>query len=87
MLSVNLKLMWVNKMNLFGRKEIKHSQAYTDFKAQLKAVGRQRMEGYDPNLLEKITEQERNEVEKDIWNHFMKKNDVDNDVLMNALKN
>lgn len=87
MLSVNLKLMWVNKMNLFGRKEMKHSQAYTDFKAQLKAVGRQRMEGYDPNLLEKITEQERNEVEKDIWNHFMNKNDADLAVLMPALKN
>lgn len=66
---------------------MKHSQAYTDFKAQLKAVGRQRMEGYDPNLLEKITEQERNEVEKDIWNHFMNKNDSDLAVLMPALKN
>ena len=87
MLSVNLKLMWVNKMNLFGRKEIKHSQAYTDFKAQLKATGRQRMEGYDPNLFDKITEQERNEVEKDIWNHFMNKNDADLAVLMPALKN
>ena len=43
-------------MKLFGRKEIKHSEAYTDFKAQLKAVGRQRMEGYDPNLFDKITE-------------------------------
>ena len=64
-------------MKLFGRKEIKHSEAYTDFKAQLKAVGRQRMEGYDPNLFDKITEQERSEVEKDIWNHFMNKNDAD----------
>lgn len=79
--------MWVNKMNLFGKKEMKHSQAYTDFKAQLKATGRQRMEGYDPNLLEKITEQERSEVEKDIWNHFMNKNDADLSVLMPALKN
>ncbi len=35
-----------------------NSEAYTDFKAQLKAVGRQRMEGYDPNLFDKITEQE-----------------------------
>jgi len=74
-------------MKLFGRKEIKHSEAYTDFKAQLKAVGRQRMEGYDPNLFDKITEQERSEVEKDIWNHFMKKNDADLAVLMPALKN
>ena len=74
-------------MSLFGRKEIKHSEAYTDFKAQLKAVGRQRMEGYDPNLFDKITEQERSEVEKDIWNHFMKKNDADLAVLMPALKN
>ena len=48
--------MWVNKMNLFGRKATKHSEAYTDFKAQLKAVGRQRMEGYDPNLFDKITD-------------------------------
>ena len=74
-------------MKLFGRKEIKHSEAYTDFKAQLKAVGRQRMEGYDPNLFDKITEQERSEVEKDIWNHFMNKNDADLAVLMPALKN
>ena len=74
-------------MRLLGRKEIKHSEAYTDFKAQLKAVGRQRMEGYDPNLLDKITEQERSEVEKDIWNHFMNKNDADLAVLMPALKN
>ena len=29
------------------------------------------MEGYDPNLFDKITEQERSEVEKDIWNHFV----------------
>ena len=87
MLSVNLKLMWVNKMNLFGKKEMKHSQAYTDFKAQLKATGRQRMEGYDPALFDKITEQERSEVEKDIWNHFMNKNDADLAVLMPALKN
>ena len=64
-------------MKLFGRKEIKHSEAYTDFKAQLKAVGRQKMEGYDPNLFDKITEQERSEVEKDIWDHFMNKNDAD----------
>ena len=74
-------------MNLFGRKATKHSEAYTDFKAQLKAVGRQRMEGYDPNLFDKITEQERSEVEKDIWNHFMNKNDADLAVLMPALKN
>ena len=66
---------------------MKHSQAYTDFKAQPKATGRQRMEGYDPNLFDKITEQERNEVEKDIWNHFMNKNDADLAVLMPALKN
>ena len=65
----------------------KHSEAYTDFKAQLKAVGRQRMEGYDPNLFDKITEQERSEVEKDIWNHFMNKNDADLAVLMPVLKN
>ena len=78
--------MWVNKMNLFGRKATKHSEAYTDFKAQLKAVGRQRMEGYDPNLFDKITEQERSEVEKDIWNHFMNKNDADLAVLMPALR-
>ena len=45
------------------------------------------MEGYDPNLFDKITEQERNEVEKDIWNHFMNKNDADLAVLMPALKN
>ena len=64
-----------------------NSEAYTDFKAQLKATGRQRMEGYDPNLFDKITEQERSEVEKDIWNHFMKKNDADLAVLMPALKN
>ncbi len=41
----------------------------------------------DPNLFDKITEQERSEVEKDIWNHFMKKNDADLAVLMPALKN
>ena len=74
-------------MKLFGRKEIKHSEAYTDFKAQLKAVGRQRMEGYDPNLFDKITERERSEVEKDVWNHFMNKNDAGLAVLMPALKN
>ena len=45
------------------------------------------MEGYDPNLFDKITEQERSEVEKDIWNHFMNKNDADLAVLMPALKN
>ena len=74
-------------MSLFGRKEMKHSESYTNFKAQLKAVGRQRMEGYDPDLFDRITEQERSEVEKDIWDHFMKKNDADLAVLMPALKN
>ena len=74
-------------MQLFGKKEMKHSEAYTDFKAQLKAVGRQRMEGYDPDLFDRITEQERSEVEKDVWTHFMNKNDADLAVLMPLLKN
>jgi hypothetical protein len=76
-----------DKMQLFGKKEMKHSEAYTDFKAQLKAVGRQRMEGYDPDLFDRITEQERSEVEKDVWIHFMNKNDADLAVLMPLLKN
>lgn len=63
-----------------------HSDAYNDFKQQLKATGRQKMEGYYPGLLDRIYEEERKEVEKDIWRYFVRKDDTGLAVFMPYLK-
>lgn len=65
----------------------KHSSSYLSFKEQLKALGRKRLEGYNPNLLNDIFEWERDEVEKDIWDGFKKRNDTDLARFMPVLRN
>ncbi len=59
-----------------------HSSAYIDFKKQLKATGRQKLDGYNPDLLNRINAEERKEVEKDIWTCFVKKDDAELAVFM-----
>lgn len=50
--------------------EVEHSSAYIDFKKQLKATGRQKLDGYYPDLLNSINEDEKREIERDIWTLF-----------------
>lgn len=47
-----------------------HSFVYYDLKKQIKAVGYERKDGYDREVLEKVYDWERDEVEEIIWNKF-----------------
>ena len=62
------------------------SRAYIDFMKQTKAVGREKMEGYNPSTLEKIYDWEREETEDTIWNYFVNKNDSGLAIFMPKLK-
>ena len=64
----------------------KHSSAYIDFKKQLSATGSERLDGYYPELLDHINENEREEIEKDIWTHFVNKDDAELSVFMPFLR-
>ena len=65
---------------------MQNSRAYIDFMKQMKAVGREKMEGYNPSTLEKIYDWEREEIEDTIWNYFVNKNDSDLAIFMPKLK-
>lgn len=65
---------------------MQNSQAYIAFMKQINAVGREKMDGYNPNTLEKIYDWEREEVEDTIWNNFVNKNDSDLAIFMPKLK-
>ena len=65
---------------------MQNSRAYIDFMKQIKAVGREKMEGYNPSTLEKIYDWEREEIEDTIWNYFVNKNDSDLAIFMPKLK-
>ena len=65
---------------------MENSRAYIDFMKQTKAVGREKMEGYNPSTLEKIYDWEREEIEDTIWNYFVNKNDSDLAIFMPKLK-
>ena len=65
---------------------MQNSRAYIDFMKQTKAVGREKMEGYNPSTLEKIYDWEREEIEDTIWNYFVNKNDSDLAIFMPKLK-
>lgn len=49
-----------------------HSNAYIDFINQIDATGYQKAQGYDPDLLEKIDYNERDEVESILIEQFKK---------------
>lgn len=65
---------------------MQNSRAYIDFMKQIKAVGREKMEGYTPSTLERIYDWEREEIEDTIWNYFVNKNDSDLAIFMPKLK-
>ena len=65
---------------------MQNSRAYIDFMKQTKAVGREKMEGYNPSTLEKIYDWEREETEDTIWNYFVNKNDSGLAIFMPKLK-
>ena len=65
---------------------MQNSRAYIDFMKQTKAVGREKMEGYNPSTLEKIYDWEREEIEDTIWNYFVNKNDSGLAIFMPKLK-
>lgn len=56
---------------------MQNSQAYIEFIKQINAIGREKMDGYDPQTLENIYDWEKEEVEDTIWNKFVKENDSD----------
>ena len=60
-----------------------HSDAYIDFIKQIDATGYQKAQGYDPDLFNKISDSERNEVEqKDIRdNSYYYLNNAHGDVV------
>ena len=65
---------------------MQNSRAYIDFMKQTKAVGREKMEGYNPSTLEKVYDWEREEIEDTIWNYFVNKNDSGLAIFMPKLK-
>ena len=65
---------------------MEHSSAYIDFKKQLKETGKQKLDGYYPDLLYCINADERKEIEKDIWTYFVKKDDAGLAIFMPYLE-
>ena len=64
---------------------MQNSQAYIDFVKRIKAIGREKMDGYTPQTLENIYEWEREGVEDIIWYKFVKENDSDLAIFMPKL--
>ncbi len=62
-----------------------HSDAYIDFIKQIDATGYQKAQGYDPDLFNKISDSERNEVEQMVVEQF-KKGDLDTAMFLPQLK-
>lgn len=63
------------------------SCAYESFLEQMRATGRQKLDGYNPRLLQLIDTGERDEVEKLIYTTFMQKLDTDLAIFLPKLKN
>lgn len=64
---------------------MQNSQAYIEFKKQINAMGREKMDGYAPQTLANIYDWEREEVEDTIWYKFVKENDSDLAIFMPEL--
>lgn len=64
---------------------MENSKAYKDFIKQTESVGANRLDGYDPTLLEKIYDWERDNIEEIIWNRF-NNNDLELAVFLLKLK-
>lgn len=64
---------------------MQNSQAYIEFKKQINATGREKMDGYAPQTLANIYDWERKEVEDTIWHKFVKENDSDLAIFMPEL--
>ena len=66
---------------------MKNSDAYQKFYNQIHATGKQRMDGYDPNLMEKIYDWERDEIEKKIWKLYCTEGDINVAIFLPQLRN
>lgn len=62
------------------------SKAYENLLMQINATGSYKLDGYNKDILEKIYENERTEVENLIWDTFFNKKDIDIAVLFPKLK-
>ncbi len=56
---------------------MQNSSAYNYLIEQLNASGREKMDGYYPQIMEEIYDWERDEVEDIIWDAFMNKGEVE----------
>lgn len=65
---------------------MENSVAYVELIKQIKATGREKMEGYNPKMLDEIYEWEREGAEKIIYQKFCD-NDIDVAVYFPKLKN
>ena len=65
---------------------MENSRAYKMLINQINATGRQKLDGYYPNIMEEIYDWERDEVEKIIWETFHK-NDTDLAKFLPKLRN
>lgn len=65
---------------------MKHSTAYQDLLEQMNATGRNKMDGYQEDLLDEVDDWERAKAEKLIWDAFNDENDVELAVLMPKLR-
>lgn len=65
---------------------MENSVAYVELLKQIKSTGREKMEGYNPKILDEIYEWEREEAEKIIYQKFCE-NDIDLAVYFPKLKN
>lgn len=66
---------------------MKHSTSYLIFKERLISSGRDKLDGYNPNLLNEIFDWEIDEVEKSIYNGFKYHDDTDLALFLPLLKN
>lgn len=66
---------------------MKNSPAFQYLVSQINASGSQKQQGYRPNILNKISDWERDDAEKLIWEGFLVKQDVDLAVYLPELKN
>ena len=65
---------------------MENSIAYKKLVKQINAVGREKLDGYYPNILEEVYDWEREDAEVLIWNTFHEKKDTDLALFLPKLK-
>ena len=75
------------KETIMETRNTEHSNAYKEFKRQIKSHKWEiKKDGYYPGLLKNIYDSERKEIERIIWKNFVWKNDIELAIFLPQLK-